>query len=1700
MFCSSNTQLLKYMVILGVVTITLLEIVVYKRAGQVSTLTTSAFPWSSNKQSTSTTKGAAHEPKVDSPHPIIDLIKEGHEKFARLQEARSHTLEEAAARYRDRRGRHPPPGFGDWFKAAKQKDAIIVEEFFDRIYHDLNPFWALDQLELRRRAHAQPEVIRIRNGKVTFFSEDPERGNRWMQIWTKLVKEIGRLPDLDMPINVMDETRVLVSWEQINEYMGRERRTRQIFPASEAVSTYTGYADLDSHPVPYDPHWISGEAHKYWDHVRATCPPNSKSRNISSRPSFSGLVNETYPKKPGEEYTYKGFVQNFTASQDACLQPHLRGLHATFVESISMSTTHELLPIFGGSKLPQNNEIVIPGAVYLADDKRYSGGKGIGGRWEGKMEGFMWRGVASGGRNKADNWWKFHRHRWAQMMNGTTLQKVLAGSEAAAPTFTLLPPSVYNLSSQRNGFMGSWLALHADVGVVDLMCSPGEVDSRNKRLPTCSYSSPFIGVVKPKPMKEQYNYKYLPDIDGNSFSGRWRGFLRSTSCPLKATVYTEWHDDRLVPWVHFVPFDNTFMDIYAIMAFFLGGHDVQGRQIAEESSRWASQVLRRDDMLLTTDTITMSDIYCSLCGVQVDVHDGSPVAHELLWNSSVRAIRARAYVHDPYVTGLGYLNADRQICADADESVSWQDPAAHLVVNDLFNGGFQPYFCFTMHDFCWRLLRHAVDPEKSFPTKTVARQLFAILYNTPAEPSGALLPGHDYGGASGFHVQGGMQDPVTAIYGSDLFYILQDPDDEFDFDAEITTDLLPNNHDMRLQGVESRETDLFSRLPSEIIMLVVSKLPSKTVCDLRLASKHVAAYTTQPLLPQSFWASRFDDGAEMAFAFSLRENHLPLSPIDWRQLYQRAQSMHKDFRTYPGFMNRWRIWKCIQQITPALALRLQNMESVARSPYLGRHPQIPEGFSPLGNISSHVTFEFGASQLNTPSTTHKLVAGSRLFEKHYLGIPDLAGSQPFRLGVSFISLVDTHYICGLRVLTTREDGQGSELSRAGFVNPTNEQIVELGSLEDIDAISFQITILGIIGLSFQTRIMESPRSHIIGQFGDRAGVDNGVSQLKVGRRLRGIGFLIGLDACKIVSLELFGRQSADELLCSTPAVEGPAEIWTPASPGIRVEWQHIYPSTQQTFNLCSAMDFGGEEGRLLELLTQVNVFMGTFPEVFLGMSFVYADGTERAFGRKPDTMWNGRKYPCIVQSFPLSGPEGERICQADTSYMPSHDTIQRLSLSTTAGRSIAFGLHGEHLPQSEGICTNRRAPPGKVFTSFFSLHSSPVGHFRDFSALDISADQTNKSLSTGDIAFSKNPWDVIITSMLYSAKELLAHSGGFAFTSASLCGLRRIRFSVGAAGYSRGSHRISGLRLEYKGSASPAVVGQWISEYGKSLKISDDERLTEVVTFHHASNRFSRVKFGPMSGMSITTSKGRAMDVMPLPAEGDVRLCFRETPYETLDAVAWGCNYKWDHVRVTMKSRNQTEAAHRELLFGPVNRPVPGWAVRDQVFLQEKTADGDSDPLKSIQMTFKWMTSEPAALSFIYRSGRVLSLGTPGGKPVTETLDDNERLTRMDIGIFRNNRTPSIEFKTSQKRTLRFPYPGTSQPLKVQRWEMHILQHDADSKGEDGAEPGVVHDIPGGMTSRVVGFWAIPRRVDRTLQFPSFGPIYEQLSGGSQDS
>ena len=550
-------------------------------------------------------------------HPIDELIGRAGVELARLLQKEAHTLEDAAQQYRDRRGRQPPPGFDKWFAFARNNSAVMVEEFFDRIYDDLNPFWGVSAKQMREQAKTFEHAISVRKGTVTQRSDHSDRV--WMGLWqdmvASIVKDGGWVPDVDMPINVMDESRMVVESEEIDAHMAKEREGRKVVPAHELKQSFHGLDDIDANPPEgFDP-MFRGEG-PYWPLAVVGCPPDSPARSTFIETDFRTPP----PLTPGyPKHSHHGYVQNWTLAKSACDNPNFQGLHGSFVEPISIGNTKKFFPLFGGSKLSMNNEILLPPAMYWTEDAFYSGGDNHGGDWNEKKDMLVWRGSATGGRNREENWTRFQRHRFISMVNSTSIRVAETGEKP--PNFILPNKGDYALESyapdSTNGSLADWVETWSDAATVYLQCFP---DSG----PHCWYTDHYFQVKKGMPMAEQYNNKYLPDIDGNSFSGRYRGFLGSSSLPIKATIYDEWHDSRLVPWKHFVPMDNTFADIYGIMEYFIGnenvglaGHDDVAEKIATEGKEWTERVLRKEDMQIYVMRLLLE--YARLCDDERDV-------------------------------------------------------------------------------------------------------------------------------------------------------------------------------------------------------------------------------------------------------------------------------------------------------------------------------------------------------------------------------------------------------------------------------------------------------------------------------------------------------------------------------------------------------------------------------------------------------------------------------------------------------------------------------------------------------------------------------------------------------------------------------------------------------------------------------------------------------------------------------------------------------------------------------------------------------------------------------------------------------------------------------------------------------------------------------------------------------------------------
>ncbi|KAJ7358539.1 hypothetical protein DFH08DRAFT_802355 [Mycena albidolilacea] len=91
-------------------------------------------------------------------------------------------------------------------------------------------------------------------------------------------------------------------------------------------------------------------------------------------------------------------------------------------------------------------------------------------------------------------------------------------------------------------------------------------------------------------IKANYKYKYLLDLDGNSFSGRYFGLLRSGSLVFKSSTFSEFFDDWLIPYVHFTPVLPYLSDLEKNIEWAIENHE-EARQIQANGLEYAKRVL-----------------------------------------------------------------------------------------------------------------------------------------------------------------------------------------------------------------------------------------------------------------------------------------------------------------------------------------------------------------------------------------------------------------------------------------------------------------------------------------------------------------------------------------------------------------------------------------------------------------------------------------------------------------------------------------------------------------------------------------------------------------------------------------------------------------------------------------------------------------------------------------------------------------------------------------------------------------------------------------------------------------------------------------------------------------------------------------------------------------------------------------------------
>ncbi|CAH7674288.1 glycosyl transferase family 90-domain-containing protein [Phakopsora pachyrhizi] len=486
-------------------------------------------------------------------HPIFDLIRNASESWKTRLSNQSKDLRSAVREYSRRNGRVPPVGFEDWWNWSRDHGVKLLDEH-DSMHSDLEAFYALKPQKFRERASdllggrtkwkSLIFTLSIRSGQIQLRGLKKSSGPRPKEM-VELLRGISQfLPDVDLPISQEDIPVISVSSETRELHLRAARRS-QFLSDSEAEGVQ---------PQPGFKGWSS------------TCSADSRFRQ-----RIDGL--ETSPLS---SYT-QSFIHDHTASMQICSHPELNPLNG-FLSSAN-PRVYPFYPLFSFSKYFGFSDLgIVP-------TSHYSSGSEDESDWNNKQSRLNWRGSNTGILfDSTTNWRQSQRTRLVKFTNvGRGNVKVKRTTSKGGLDFFEADSKLLNDKYFDVGFSGS----SSQCDKVDGTCEAIRNIYTFKELQTSNQTS---------------SYKYVIDVDGNGWSGRFHKLMSTKSAILKSTIFPEWYFDRIQPWVHYIPVRVDYQDLYDIMAFFVGdldgknGHDQLGEQIGKAGSDWAKEYWRVEDM------------------------------------------------------------------------------------------------------------------------------------------------------------------------------------------------------------------------------------------------------------------------------------------------------------------------------------------------------------------------------------------------------------------------------------------------------------------------------------------------------------------------------------------------------------------------------------------------------------------------------------------------------------------------------------------------------------------------------------------------------------------------------------------------------------------------------------------------------------------------------------------------------------------------------------------------------------------------------------------------------------------------------------------------------------------------------------------------------------------------------------------------
>ncbi|PKX89823.1 glycosyltransferase family 90 protein [Aspergillus novofumigatus IBT 16806] len=406
---------------------------------------------------------------------------------------------------------------------------------FDIIHERISPFWSISGTEVTEHINRLEETLNSDVWVCTFSAEEARTNCNHPH------RSVDR--NIQEFLNtVLSDLRGLIP--DIKFLVNHLDEPRVLLPPSFKRSRSLNITNYSKRRV--------------WDTLVKSCPSGDSKKADRLKVDTFGLP----------------FVIDRHSTTDLCNNPEYRETHGLLISPTSFPLIDGLVPVLSTGSLSTMVDILYPSPAYLEPEFEYVEAKDMS--WDSKHNNLYWAGSTTGGFAVNDNWQSFHRQRFVKLA-----QNLGHGSHS------YLREGAGQVNLVKSSFLNSRLFNVAFTRI--FQCEIRYCRDQRALFRTKSWAD----------RDEALHSRLVFDIDGNGISGRYYKLLASRSAPLKQTLLREWHDDRLMPWVHYIPVSQSMGELPEMVMYFTSeAGQKRAREIAEQGRDWFSIAFRKEDMTI----------------------------------------------------------------------------------------------------------------------------------------------------------------------------------------------------------------------------------------------------------------------------------------------------------------------------------------------------------------------------------------------------------------------------------------------------------------------------------------------------------------------------------------------------------------------------------------------------------------------------------------------------------------------------------------------------------------------------------------------------------------------------------------------------------------------------------------------------------------------------------------------------------------------------------------------------------------------------------------------------------------------------------------------------------------------------------------------------------------------------------------------